>query len=169
LKKYIKNTWPLLVIMAGIIVADQFTKWLVRTNLTLGEVWMPWAWLAPYARVVHWYNTGVAFGMLQGLGKYSMIFSVLVVGIIFYYFPQVTRQDWLIRTALALQAGGALGNLIDRLTIGHVTDFISVGSFPVWNVADACLTVSVPILLIGLWLQDRRAKEEETTKPEDSE
>ncbi len=86
-----------------------------------------------------------------------MIFSILVVALIMYYFPQISRTDWLIRLALAMQAGGAIGNLIDRIALGHVIDFISVGTFPVWNVADASLTVSVPVLLIGLWLQDRRA------------
>jgi len=157
LKKYWNQTWQLFAFMSVIIILDQLTKWLVRSNLDLGEVWMPLVWLAPYARIVHWFNTGVAFGMLQGLGKYSMIFSILVVAFIMYYFPQVSRTDWLIRLALAMQAGGAIGNLIDRITIGHVTDFISVGTFPVWNVADASLTVSVPVLLLGLWLQDRRA------------
>jgi len=57
-------------------------------NLELGEVWMPLVWLAPYARIVHWFNTGVAFGLLQELGKYSMIFSILVVALIMYYFPK---------------------------------------------------------------------------------
>jgi signal peptidase II len=108
LKKYWNQTWHLFAIMSVIIILDQLTKWLVRSNLELGEVWMPLVWLAPYARIVHWFNTGVAFGLLQELGKYSMIFSILVVALIMYYFPQISRTDWLIRLALAMQAGGGM-------------------------------------------------------------
>jgi signal peptidase II len=56
---------------------------------------------------------------------------------------------------LVLQLGGAIGNLIDRLSQGYVTDFISVGSFAVFNVADACITLGVIILLAGVWYKDR--------------
>jgi signal peptidase II len=57
-----------------------------------------------------------------------------------------------------MQLAGALGNLIDRMTIGHVTDFVSVGNFPVFNVADASITVGVGVLLIGMWVQEKREK-----------
>jgi signal peptidase II len=69
------------------------------------------------------------------------------------------------RIALAMQVGGALGNLIDRIRFGPVTDFIAVGTFPVFNVADASITVGVIILLIFLWWQERKEK----TVPQDSE
>ena len=58
------------------------------------------------------------------------------------------------------QLGGALGNLIDRLTVGHVTDFVSVGTFPVFNVADASISVGCVVLLLGVWWQERAAKKE---------
>jgi signal peptidase II len=57
-----------------------------------------------------------------------------------------------------MQLGGAIGNLIDRLRIGHVTDFISVGTFPVFNVADASITVGCAVLLVGVWLNERAQK-----------
>jgi signal peptidase II len=62
--------------------------------------------------------------------------------------------------ALCLQLGGALGNLVDRLTQGYVTDFISVGTFPVFNVADSSITVGVIVLILAVWLQEKRQKEE---------
>jgi signal peptidase II len=55
--------------------------------------------------------------------------------------------------------GGAVGNLIDRLTVGHVTDFISVGTFPVFNIADSSITIGVLVLILGVWLQERREKQ----------
>jgi signal peptidase II len=64
------------------------------------------------------------------------------------------------RVAIAMQLGGALGNLIDRLVFGPVTDFISVGRFPVFNIADSSITVGVGLLLLALWLAERRERRE---------
>jgi len=63
-----------------------------------------------------------------------------------------------VRVALALQLGGAVGNLIDRMLLGTVTDFVSLASFPVFNVADASITVGVALLLAAMWVQDRRSR-----------
>jgi len=141
----------------GLIVAlDQWSKYLVRSSLAYGEVWVPWEWLAPYMRVVHWNNTGAAFGMFPAAGGLIAIISVLVVVAILYYFPQVPSEQWLVRLALVLQFGGAIGNLVDRAAYGPVTDFISVGSFPVFNVADSCISVGVALLVAALWVEERR-------------
>jgi len=158
LKKFIRNIVWLLLVAAIIVVLDQYTKWLVRSNLALGESWSPWEWLAPYARIVYWKNTGVAFGLLQGMNVVFIILASIVSLGIVYYFPTISKSDWLIRLALMLELGGAVGNLIDRITIGYVVDFVSVGNFPVFNVADSCITVGVFILLIGVWVQERREK-----------
>jgi len=61
---------------------------------------------------------------------------------------------------MSMQMGGAIGNLIDRITIGHVTDFISIGTFPVFNVADSSISVGCVVLLLGVWWQERAAKKE---------
>ncbi len=89
---------------------------------------------------------------------------------IIYYYPQVSREDWWLKLALGLQLGGALGNLIDRLQFGHVIDFISVGSFPVWNVADSAITVGTCILLLGVYLKERKlnSQAKTTQDPENS-
>ncbi len=160
MKKFFRNIGWLILVAAIIIGLDQYTKWLVRSNLLLGESWSPWEWLAPYARIVYWKNTGVAFGLLQGMNLVFIILASIVSLGIIYYYPTVSKRDWLIRLALMLELGGALGNLIDRITIGYVVDFISVGNFPVFNVADSCITVGVFILLIGVWVQERREKKQ---------
>ncbi|NPV84652.1 MAG: signal peptidase II [Anaerolineae bacterium] len=158
MKHYIR-AYAYLVLLAGAIVfLDQLTKSWVRNTLAHGEVWMPWAWLAPYARVVHWSNTGVAFGMFQGAGQVFTVLAMIVSAFIIFYYPRVPAGDWSLRLALGMQLGGAVGNLIDRLQIGHVTDFISVGNFPVFNVADSSITLGVAILLLGVWLQERKLK-----------
>jgi signal peptidase II len=154
--QYIKDYAYLLSIAGIIVFLDQWTKGIVETNLAVGETWMPLAWLQPYVRIVHWWNTGSAFGMFQEASLILTILAVVVSIFIFYYFPQVPARDWPLRVAMSMQLGGALGNLTDRLTIGHVTDFISVGTFPVFNIADSCISLGVAVLLLGLWLEQKR-------------
>jgi len=161
LKKIIRS-YALLAGMAGLIVAvDQWMKALVRANLAVGEIWSPWPWLTPYARIVNWNNTGAAFGMFQGFSGVFTLLAIVVALVIIYYFPRVPAQDWVLRIAMGLQLGGALGNLVDRITMGRVTDFISVGSFAVFNVADSSITVGVIILVLGVWLKEQHDKKEE--------
>jgi signal peptidase II len=167
LKKFIKNSYWLIIISIVIVALDQYTKWLVRSNLAMGETWSPWEWLAPYARIVYWKNTGVAFGLLQGMNPVFIVLAIIVSIGILYFFQSIPKKEWLIRLALILELGGALGNLIDRITVGHVIDFISVGNFPVFNVADSCITVGVFVLLLGVWLQDRREKKEAKSKSDE--
>lgn len=156
MKKHLKEYLILVPVSGTIILLDQITKFLVRVNLAQGDVWSPWPWLLPYARVVHWYNTGVAFGMLQGQNWFFAILAVIIASAIFILYPRFSGEDWLPRLALALQFGGAVGNLIDRIYVGHVTDFISIGNFAVFNIADASITIGVLMLIAGIWWKDRR-------------
>ena len=150
-----------LIGVAGIVVAlDQWTKWLVRTNIEFGAQWLPagFEWLSPYARIVNWYNSGAAFGMFQNGNLVFTTLAILVVVAIIYYYPQVEAEDWTLKLAMGLQLAGAAGNLIDRLRVGKVTDFISIGTFPVFNVADSSITIGVVVLLIGVWLKEQQEK-----------
>ena len=155
--------------VAGAVIAlDQWTKWLVRENLPFQETWLPkgLGWLSPYARIVHWNNSGAAFGMFQEAGMVFSALAVIVIVAIVYYYPRVEASDWTLRLAMGLQLGGATGNLIDRLTMAwKVTDFISIGAFPVFNIADSAISVGVAVLLLGVWLKDRR-EEKETMREE---
>lgn len=146
---------------AGFIVAlDQWTKYLVRSNLALSETWSPFEWLAPYARIVHWNNTGAAFGIFPSGSMIFTIIAILVTIAILYYFPRVPSNQGALRLALILQMGGALGNLISRLVQGAVTDFISIGSFAVFNVADSSISIGVAVLIAGMWLEERKVARE---------
>jgi signal peptidase II len=174
-RDFFRNHWldlVLLLVFAGVIVAlDQWTKALVRDNVPLGADWLPsWlSWLMPYARIRHTFNTGAAFGLFQQGGLLFAILAVVVSILIISYFPSVSRKDWWLRLALGMQLGGALGNLMDRIfRSGQVTDFISVGNFAIFNVADSCITVSVIILVIGVWITERReakAKKQQLEAP----
>jgi len=157
LKKLIKTYGLLVLVVSVVIVLDQITKYIVRINLPFGSSWTPIAAL-PFFRIVHWLNTGAAFGMFQGGGLIFGILAVIVTLIIVLYYPKIPREYIWMRIAIAMQMGGALGNLIDRLLFGPVTDFIAVGTFPVFNIADASITVGVGILLLNLWLLERKEK-----------
>lgn len=163
MKTVIQRYWPIATIAALIVALDQWTKWLVRVNVPDGGVWLPesLAWLSPYARIVHWHNTGAAFGMFQNASMVFTVLAFIVIAAIIYYYPHVENSDWSLRLAMSMQLGGAIGNLIDRLTLGRVTDFISVGTFPVFNIADASISVGAVVLLIGVWLTERSEKQEQ--------
>jgi signal peptidase II len=148
----------MLIGLAGVIIAlDQWTKWLVRTNLPFQGTWLPdsLSWLSPYARIVHWYNSGAAFGSFQNGNRVFTVLAILVIIAILYYYPRVDANDWTLRLAMGLQLGGAAGNLVDRLLMGKVTDFISIGNFPVFNIADSSISVGVVVLLLGVWVRER--------------
>ncbi|MEN8241452.1 MAG: signal peptidase II [Chloroflexota bacterium] len=150
---------------ALIVTLDQWTKSLVRDNIPFTQSWLPdsMEWLSPYARIVHWKNTGAAFGLFQDSNTFFIILAIVAAIFIIFYYPQVAREEWPLRAAMVLQLGGALGNLADRILIGSVTDFISVGSFPVFNIADSSISIGVAVLLIAVLIQEvkeRRAKKD---------
>ena len=158
LKKILKNYGLLVLIVAVIIVLDQWTKSLVLKNIPLNQMWRPGEWPISWFRFVFVQNTGVAFGMFKDQSTLFTILPFIVSALIIYYYVQIPNPDWALRLALSMQLGGAIGNLIDRLTLGYVVDFVSVGTFPVFNVADACITVGVGILLLDMFLEERREK-----------
>jgi signal peptidase II len=92
----------------------------------------------------------------------------VVVIAILYYFPKVPRNDWVLRLAMGLEFGGALGNLVDRLTQGYVTDFISVGRFPVFNIADASISIGVVIMVLSLWSREKETNPSEQAGKDES-
>lgn len=146
----------LLALITGIVVGlDQWTKALVRSSLALGQSWNPLDWLRPFLNVTYWTNTGMAFGQFKGGGGALTVVAFVVSGIIIWYYWHLPPGQLLVRLALGMQLGGAIGNLIDRMRFGTVTDFIEVTHFPVFNLADASISVGVAILAVVLWLEGR--------------
>jgi len=159
LKKILKTYWLLIVVVGLIIALDQITKSAIRANIPLGGSWMPVKWLAPFFRFVNWENTGAAFGLFKSGGLVFGVLAVIVSIVIVIYYPQIPENERFMRIAIGMQMGGALGNLIDRIFYGPVTDFIAVGNFPVFNIADSSITVGVGILMLALWISEKREKQ----------
>jgi signal peptidase II len=166
LKRYFYE-YAFLLGVAGVIVAfDQWTKMLVRTRLAFNETWAPWDWLLPYARIIHIQNTGAAFGSFQRFGDVFMVLAIIVSVGILIFFTRVAQNDWLLRVVMSMELGGACGNLVDRFTQRYVTDFVSLGNFAVFNVADASISVGVTILIVGMLIREWMQKQKPDPNPD---
>lgn len=135
------------LIAATVVVLDQISKRLVDARLTLYDSWPNDRW--PF-RLEHVKNTGAAFSLLQNQAAFLTVMSLLGLAAIIFYFVYRPSDHPLLRLALALQLGGAIGNLIDRARYGHVTDFIRIPHWPVFNIADSAISVGVAAVVILL-------------------
>ena len=133
-------------VAASIIVMDQWTKRLVTRALSPGQG-VPV--LPPLVQLTYVQNTGAAFGMLKGQQTLFIWLSVAVIGWILWQFAVRPPQSRTVSWSLGLVLGGAAGNLIDRLQLGYVIDFIALPVWPVFNVADSAITIGVFILLLA--------------------
>ena len=132
-----------------ILLLDHFTKFIVIRNMQLGQS------IPIIKNVFHLSyvtNTGSAFGLFKNLNWFFVLFSVIVIIAIFYYLKNnVKKNERLLQFAIGLLLGGTLGNLTDRIFYGHVIDFIDFRIWPVFNVADSAITISIILLIVLLW------------------
>jgi signal peptidase II len=146
---------PFLGVAALVVVADQGTKSFIRASLREGE-W--WPLIGELLRISHVENSGAAFGILQGAGTFLLAATVLGVAALSAYLLLLPGGSRWYPFALALVLGGALGNLIDRVSRGTVTDFIDPTHYPAFNLADSSIFMGVAILLIASYaLPDKPA------------
>jgi signal peptidase II len=132
-----------------VLLLDQFTKYLVIQSLDPGFSFP----FRGFFRFTHVHNTGSAFGILQGLNTPLIFVSFIgIVILVLIYRSQPHPSNWL-RLSLALQLGGAFGNLVDRVRLGYVTDFIDIGPWPVFNLADASIVTG---LILLAWVLTRK-------------
>ncbi len=158
MKKYFADYAFLFALSGLIILLDQWSKYMIRTHLTMGEVFMPGFWLSQYARILRWENTGAAYGLFQGYSDVFLVFSLVASLAILAYLPRIPRKERGMRLAMGLVLGGAIGNLIDRLFQGYVTDFISIGNLPVLNIADISILAGLLLLILDVGLMEQPAK-----------
>ena len=140
---------PYLLILLA-FAADRLTKWWVANSFQVHSDTR----ISSFFTVHPTYNSGIAFGLLQGIGPTIGWLSIAVVIGLAIYLVRLPRSMWLLRMGLALLIGGALGNLIDRVTAGQVLDFIQTSIRPgVFNIADVMIQVGVLLSLAGSLLQ----------------
>jgi signal peptidase II len=151
---------PFFLVAIAVFALDQVTKALIRGNLDLGQAWPNDDWLV---KIKHVSNAGAAFGMLQGQGVFLTVTAVIAIGAIAFYYLFPPFESGLMRAALGLELGGAVGNLTDRIRFGEVTDFIQFPHYPAFNVADSAITVGLAVIIGFFVLIEGR---EDKAKPE---
>lgn len=151
--------WRWLALSAVVAAADLATKAWVSAAFQVGDVHV----VTPFFNLVLWHNPGAAFSFLAGAGGWQRWFFVavtLAVSAVILAMLRKSGGNRLLAAALALVLGGALGNLWDRLTLGHVVDFIQLHAagyyWPAFNVADSAITVGV-VLILWDGVRDARA------------
>ncbi|PCF52247.1 signal peptidase II [Staphylococcus delphini] len=141
-----------------ILIGDQLTKFIIRTQMTIGE---SFAVLPKFLYITSHRNNGAAWGILSGKMTFFYIITVIILVALIVFYIKEAKNHMLMQIAISLLFSGALGNFIDRVSSGEVVDFIDTVifgyDFPIFNIADASLTIGV-ILLIIVLLKDQNQK-----------
>lgn len=161
MKEKIKHNALLIAVVTLIVALDQWTKLLVSHKLALGESISPIKILGDFFQIVHWRNTGAAFGLFQNANLVLLIVSIVIVLAVLFYYQGVKTNAWLAKISLSLIVAGALGNIVDRIKFNYVIDFLAFGRFPVFNVADSAVTVGAFLMLITFFISEKKAKNQE--------
>lgn len=159
--KWSRRYTILLTVGGSVILLDQVTKILIDNSMRLHarEALIPGILDLHYIR-----NTGAAFGFLAGSqSAFRMPFfigvSLIAIGIIFYLFQKMSESELMVPLSLSLVLGGAVGNLVDRIRLGEVIDFIFIHykrfAWPAFNVADVAITVGVILLMIRMFFLEK--------------
>jgi signal peptidase II len=157
----------LTVIIFGLALLDQLTKWIVKWTMLPGES-IPV--MGDFFRLTFIYNPGMAFGMRLGNTYLFLALSIFAAGLVFHYLYRFRNEDWVLQLSLSMIAAGAVGNLLDRFLYGKVVDFLdfefpdiiippfnfiglsfngySLYRWPVFNVADMAVTGGIILLMI---------------------
>lgn len=137
------------VVALAVVIADQVSKAIVVANM---ELYSETGFIPGIISFYHTQNTGAAFSMLRDKQWVFMVLSVIMIAAISWFLVKHGRRHALLTVALALILGGGVGNMIDRIRLGYVTDFLRFDfvEFAVFNVADACITVGA--VLLGVYI-----------------
>ena len=143
--------WIFYGVITIIVAIDQFTKALVKAYIPVGDSWIDIGIFS----VIHGLNRGSAFGLFQGYTVPLIVLSIIGIAAILYFFRRQQYNSLPMRIALGFIVGGAIGNLLDRLKDGVVVDFISVGWWPAFNVADSFISVGMVMVATIVLLGER--------------
>lgn len=133
----------------AVVLLDQASKWWITITLLPGQS------IPIVSGVLHFtltYNAGIAFGLFSHHGHVFLWLSLFIsLGITAYYLRLRTAPAWL-TLAVGLLVGGALGNIVDRVRLGHVVDFVDLRVFPIFNVSDIAITCATVLWIVKQWI-----------------
>ena len=130
-------------VFSFVFISDQITKYAVYKNISLGES-IP---AEGIIRITYARNTGMAFSLFENFGIILLILSLIIASILIIYLFTIDKPRILIRVFSGLVIAGALGNILDRIRFGYVNDFIDVGWWPIFNIADSSITIAIVIYI----------------------
>ena len=144
--------WIALVVIVGTaIVADQLTKAIVVAQLPLGDTAVT---IGPFS-IHHVQNTGIAFGLFADSTSAVIALTAVAVGAMLVFFARTAQRHPLVPIALGLVIGGSIANLLDRVRLGHVTDFLDFAYWPAFNLADTFIVAGVGLLFASFVAADK--------------
>jgi signal peptidase II len=141
-------------VVAAAIVADQLTKWIVSSQLALDESLHV---LGPL-EIHHVQNSGIAFGLFASATAVVTALTAIAVAWMLIYFARSGARHPVLPVALGLLIGGSTSNLIDRIRLGHVTDFLDLRYWPAFNLADSFIVIGVAILFVALMIGETKPR-----------
>jgi signal peptidase II len=146
--------WLVLLSLALIVLLlDQISKQWILANLGPEPMQYEIPVAGDWFSIIYSRNTGVAFGLFQNMSSLFIVVSLLIsVGVIYVYMTYLPNDVLSVQISMGLILGGAFGNVIDRILLGYVVDFIRIGWWPVFNVADSAITTGAAILALFLLL-----------------
>ncbi len=146
----------LLIIFLLVLLADQYSKLVVQQDMIVGQS------IPVIHKIFHFtyvQNTGGVFGILRGRTNFFIVVSIVVILFIIYFMLKEEKKDTFIKVVFSVVLGGAISNLIDRMRLGYVVDFIDFRVWPVFNIADSAISVGMVLLLIRLFFQKEKSPE----------
>lgn len=156
------------VVVPLVVALDQLTKWLIWNSYGPAGDRLESEWLGGLLRFHFVRNTGSAFGMFQGQSGVLTVATFFAIAFLALFFVRNARRDPVVALALGLLIGGALGNLVDRIRLGYVIDWIKLPNWPTFNVADSAITVGVTLLFFAILFRsasDEPAEREDIRPP----
>lgn len=144
----------LLVVAVAAVVADQLTKQLVGRTLAVGD---SVDLVGPFS-IHHVENSGIAFGLFASRTSFVIAITAIAVGLMLWFFARSARRHPVLPVGLGLVLGGSIANLVDRVRLGRVTDFLDLDAWPAFNLADMFIVVGVAVLFGTLVLADRSGR-----------
>lgn len=148
-----------LFVTLAVLILDQFTKAYIVKTMSVGD---SYSVIPGFLNITSHRNTGAAWGILSGKMGFFFLVTIIVLGLLTYFYIKEARGHFWMQMAISLLFAGALGNFIDRIKNGEVVDFIDTYifgyDFPIFNVADSSLTVGVILILILLLFDSKKNK-----------
>jgi len=151
---------PWLSLSAVLVLLDRVTKWWALRSLPLEQ---PQNLIGNSIRLTRVHNVGGAFGVFPGSGSLFIGVSVAISIILLVLLLSGRLRGWLLQTGVSIVLAGALGNLIDRLTYGYVLDFFEIRGFPIFNLADTCITIGAILIVIPILFGGERDRSSRKT------